>query len=640
VVAPVVTGIAEDDAVTAAQEKLNILLVDDQPAKLLSYEVMLGELGENLIKASSARDALEHLLKHEIAIILVDVCMPEQDGFELAAMIREHPRFQKIAIIFISAIQFAEVDHLRGYQMGAVDYMPVPIVPEVLRAKVKVFLELYRKSKELERLNAELEVRVAERTAELAASNARLIASEGRRNMALSAGNLGSWDWDIARGSCLWDEGLCRIFGVDPATFEVSFDNVRARFHPDDWRRLTATFSEVTPVQTSWRTDFRIVRRDGELRWCIGTAAATYDDNGCLTRLSGVAADITDRKRIEEHQTLLAREVDHRAKNSLAVVQSIVRLTRADSIKNYVAAVEGRIQALSRVHSLLAHSRWEGADVHTLVREELAPYETGGTEHIAMSGPHVAVSAPVAQTLALALHELATNAAKYGALSAKDGRVDLSWDISAGITTLRWKEAGGPAATKPERLGLGLQMIRSGLQSHIGGQANFEWSKKGLVCILAVPTVEAKLSARLVPHRNRVQRTMPDSEGKPHILLVEDEPLVAMMMNGFLDQLDCHVIGPCNSPFEALAFLKENAVDGAILDINLGGETVYPVADALVRLGIPFVFVTGYGSESVDNRFSQVKRLEKPIGFENLRETVRELREAVGERSEPVNLRA
>src|ERR1700733_7447376 len=135
-------------------EKLNILLVDDQPSKLLSYEVMLEELNENLIKASSAREALEQLLKHEIAVILVDVCMPEQDGFELAAMIREHPRYQKIAIIFISAIHLAEVDHLRGYQMGAVDYMPVPVIPEVLRAKVKVFTELYRKSKQLEHLNA------------------------------------------------------------------------------------------------------------------------------------------------------------------------------------------------------------------------------------------------------------------------------------------------------------------------------------------------------------------------------------------------------------------------------------------------------------------------------------------------------
>ena len=623
-----------------SQEKLNILLVDDQPAKLLSYEVMLAELGENLIKASSAREALEQLLKHEIAIILVDVCMPEQDGFELAAMIREHPRFQKIAIIFISAIQFAEVDHLRGYQMGAVDYMPVPIVPEVLRAKVKVFVELYRKSRELETLNAELEQRVVERTAELAASNARLIASEERRNMALSAGNMGSWDWDIARHSCLWDEGLCRIFGVDPMGFEVTFENVRALFHPDDWRRLAAAFSEATPAQSSWRTDFRVLRPDGELRWCIGTAAAIYDNHGRPIRLSGVAADITDRKRTEEHQTLLAREVDHRAKNSLAVVQSIVRLTRAASTKEYIAAVEGRIQALSRVHSLLAHSRWEGADVQTLVQEELAPYQVRGAEHIAISGPHVAVSAPVAQTLALALHELATNAAKYGALSSKKGRVDLSWDVSSGITMLRWKETGGPAATQPQRLGLGLQMIRSGLQSHVGGQASFEWGQGGLVCNLAVPSVEAKAPARLPVRKNRTSREVSGAQAKPCVLLVEDEPLVAMMMNGFLDQLDCRVIGPCNTPFEALAFLKENTVDAAILDINLGGETVYPVADALSRLGIPFAFVTGYGGESVDNRFSQVKRLEKPIGFESLRVTVQELCDAASASLERVNLRA
>ena len=135
-------------------------------------------------------------------------------------------------------------------------------------------------------------------------------------------------------------------------------------------------------------------------------------------------------------------------------------------------------------------------------------------------------------------------------------------------------------------------------------------------------------------------RTGSDAEGKRCILLVEDEPLVAMMMNGFLDQLDCRVVGPCNTPFEALAFLKENAVDAAILDINLGGETVYPVADALARLSVPFVFVTGYGGESVDSRFSQVKRLEKPVGFENLRSVVRELCEAAATDSERINLRA
>jgi signal transduction histidine kinase len=156
------------------QDRVDILLVDDQPAKLLSYEVILSELGENLIKASSAREALEHLLRREIAVVLTDVSMPEVDGFELAEMIRAHPRYERTAIIFVSAIHLTDLDRLRGYAAGAVDYLPVPVVPELLRAKVKVFAELYRKSRQLEQLNAELERRVEERTAELAEANADL----------------------------------------------------------------------------------------------------------------------------------------------------------------------------------------------------------------------------------------------------------------------------------------------------------------------------------------------------------------------------------------------------------------------------------------------------------------------------------
>ncbi|MGD9616752.1 MAG: response regulator [Alphaproteobacteria bacterium] len=156
------------------EEKVNILLVDDQPGKLLSYEVILSELGENLIKAGSANAALEQLLKNDVAVVLIDVCMPDLDGFELAGMIREHPRFQKTAIIFVSAIQVTDLDLLRGYAVGAVDYVPVPVIPDLLRAKVRVFAELYRKTRQLETLNAELERRVEERTAELAQTNAEL----------------------------------------------------------------------------------------------------------------------------------------------------------------------------------------------------------------------------------------------------------------------------------------------------------------------------------------------------------------------------------------------------------------------------------------------------------------------------------
>ena len=139
----------------SADEKVNILMVDDQPAKLLSYEVMLGELGENLIKATSAKEALEILLKTDVAVVLMDVSMPELDGFELATMIRQHPRFQRTAIIFISAVHLTDMDRLKGYEHGAVDYISVPVVQELLRAKVRVFAELHRKTRQLEALNRE-----------------------------------------------------------------------------------------------------------------------------------------------------------------------------------------------------------------------------------------------------------------------------------------------------------------------------------------------------------------------------------------------------------------------------------------------------------------------------------------------------
>src|ERR1700752_2858663 len=151
----------------SVHEEVNILMVDDQAGKLLSYEAILSDLGENLIKTTSAKQALEKLLKIDVAVVLMDVSMPEIDGFELAELIREHPRFQKTAIIFVSAVHLTDMDRLKGYQHGAVDYLSVPIVPEVLRAKVKVFAELHRKKLQLERLNSELEKRVAERTQQL-----------------------------------------------------------------------------------------------------------------------------------------------------------------------------------------------------------------------------------------------------------------------------------------------------------------------------------------------------------------------------------------------------------------------------------------------------------------------------------------
>src|SRR6202041_3452792 len=467
------------------QEQVDILLVDDQPAKLLAYEVILKELGENLVVATSGREALEYILKNEVAVILVDVCMPELDGFELAAMIREHPRFQKTAMIFISAIQVSDLDRLRGYEMGAVDYVPVPVVPEVLRAKIRVFAELYRKTRQLERLNAELEDRVRARTAELEESTSRLVQSEQRRSMAIAAGKMGSWDWDWVNGDWMWDEGQYQIFGVDPQTFRVTPASVQALLHPSDIDELRKAMAQFTKGVRSHEAEFRINRPDGETRWCVGTAAATPDTDGRVVRISGVTVDITERKRAEERQNLLTREVDHRAKNALALAQSIVRLTRGESAKSYMQAVEGRIGALARVHTILSLSSWQGAEITKLVDEELAPYQVN--DQIVFGGSNVQLQPATAQTLAMALHELVTNSAKYGALSTLTGRLAIHWKVEADVLTILWEERGGPAVMEPVSRGFGTRSVIASIESQLGGRAEFDWRPEGLICRLSVP---------------------------------------------------------------------------------------------------------------------------------------------------------
>jgi PAS domain S-box-containing protein len=595
-------------------EKVNILLVDDQPSKLLTYEVILKELGDNLIKASSGKEALEQLLKNEIAVVLMDVSMPELDGFQLASMIREHPRFQKIAMIFVSAIYLAEIDHLRGYEMGAVDYVPVPVVPEVLRAKVRVFADLYRKNRQLERLNAELEQRVSERTAELEASTVRLLQSEQRRSLALAAGNMGSWDWDLTTGTVVWDEGQHAIYGVTPGEYIVTPEHFKVLILPEDWEQLQRGMQTLMEQGIPHKAEYRVRRPNGEVRWCASTAAATKDRDGKVVRVSGVTMDITERKEAEERQALLAREVDHRAKNAMAIVQSIVRLTKAGSIANYVSIIEGRIKALSRAHALLSSSRWQGADLDKLADDELAPYRSAHADRLSISGPKVTLEPTKAQTLALALHELATNAAKYGALSSASGKLSLSWEMQADALTLHWQETAGPETVKPTTTGFGTQIITGSIEKQLGGKTKFEWLPSGLRCTLTIPRgdridvdkVDLPPATRTPPLRAR------------RVMVVEDEALVALVLADQLAELGLSVVGPCSSVAEAKAVADGGDFEAAILDVNLGGELVYPVADLLSSRGIPFVFVTGYGRESIDRRFADTPVLEKPVERELL----------------------
>jgi PAS domain S-box-containing protein len=457
---------------------------------------------------------------------------------------------------------------------------------------------------------------VSERTAELEASNERLRASEQGRSIALAAGQMGSWDWDLVNDEWIWDEGQCRIFGVDAATFKPNPQTVRPLVDPQDIRRLTEMIADFRRGdREGYQTEFRVRRPDGVMRWCFGTAAPTLDESGRVVRVSGVTIDITERKEAEERQDLLAREVDHRARNALAVVQSIVRLTRANNVEGYVAAVEGRIKALARAHALLSDARWHSADLGALVAEELAPYRAGEVDKVQVTGPNVSLPPHMAQGLALALHELATNAAKHGALSSLLGRLSLNWQLRPDYLILEWIEAGGPRVAPPSARSFGLKVIRTSIENQLNGRAIFEWAPPGMQCTLAIPLG----NNAAVRHAKLASHDAPDGAKPSHppsgrrVLLVEDEALVAMMIQECLTESGHSVIGPISRAADALRAAEETDYDAAILDINLGDGMAYPVADIVAARGVPFVFVTGYEADTIDERFGHVPILQKPI---------------------------
>jgi len=308
----------------------------------------------------------------------------------------------------------------------------------------------------------------------------------------------------------------------------------------------------------------------------------------------------------------LAREVDHRAKNILSVVQSICRLSKAEDPEAYMSAVEGRIRSLSIAHTLLSESRWEGADLRKLVGQVLAPYRPGATS---TDGPDILLEPRTAQTIGLTLHELATNAAKYGALTASSGTVTLRWDIENGALNMTWEEAGGPSIRSPITSGYGMQVI-GGSAEQLGGEASFEWQPSGLRCSLVIPLGANTKSLHKSFHEERigeVTRSTSLSIVGNRILVVEDEPLVAMNLSKSLAELGFSVVGPYSTLAKAATAAVETEVDAALLDVNLSGETVYPVAEILASKNVPFAFITGYGTEALPSKYANAPVLQKPV---------------------------
>jgi PAS domain S-box-containing protein len=309
-----------------ADEKVNILMVDDQPAKLLSYEVILADLNENLIKANTASEALNTLLKTDVAVVLMDVSMPDVDGFELADVIRQHPRFQKTAIIFISGVHLTDSDKIQGYRSGAVDYISVPVIPEVLRAKVSIFVELYRKTRMLESLNRELEQRVAERTEALKKSEAQF----RMRAELLEVASEAIMVRDLNGSIQLWNSGAEELYGWSRE--EALGRDLHSLLHTQ-FPVPRKTIERALREQGSWQGNLPQKTKDGSE--IVVAFRKNMNDEG--NAILEVGRDITSQLRAEEalRETeklaamgRVAGIIAHEINNPLAAITNIFYLLR------------------------------------------------------------------------------------------------------------------------------------------------------------------------------------------------------------------------------------------------------------------------------------------------------------------------
>ena len=355
--------------------------------------------------------------------------------------------------------------------------------------------------------------------------------------------------------------------------------------------RLVSYFYVAQDAPRAWTEDeVAFIGEIADLTWA---AAERARSDAALTQA-------------EETEQLLMREIDHRAKNVLAVVQSLAYLTPFVDKDQYVAALSGRIGSLARSHSLLSSSRWSGARLDVLLQQELEPYGAEHDSRVTIAGPPVLIQAEAAQSLGLVIHELATNAGKYGALSTAAGALEVGWRWETDRLILTWRETGGPPTSPPTRQGFGATLIANAGRQ-VGATIAQDWRAEGLVCEIALDRGAAPYfgvpprpaAGDGTPHDDRTADEIRSLAGQ-RVLIVEDEALVAMELAQILTAAGAQVIGPTGDIDEALALVEAGGVDRALLDINLAGRPVAPVASALTLKTIPFVYLTGYQEADVE----------------------------------------
>ena len=551
---------------------VNILLVDDQPAKLLSYEVILQDLGETLLKAQSAREALEHLLRNDIAVILVDVCMPEQDGFELVSMIREHPRYQNTAIIFVSAVLMEEPDRLRGYAAGAVDYVSVPIVPEVLRAKVRVFADLYRKTRELELLNADLEHRVSLRTAELEASSREL----RQLNEEL--------EQRIDQRTREREEALAQLF-------------------------------EAQKLDTI-----------GQL-----TGGVAHDFNNLLMVILGSLNLLKKKLPLEEKSERLVANAVQAAERGAALTQRLLAFARRQELKPQ--AVNFR-QLFDNIEDLLRKAVGPGVEIEKGIPSGLPSLLVDGNQ-LELALLNLFVNARDAMktggTISVSAEE--GGSLPGGGLAAGHYvKISVS-DNGEGMDEATAARAAEPFFTTKglgKGTGLGLSMVH-GLAAQSGGKLELSSIKgQGTTVSLWLP-VAADSEASESPDGSPQEAAVKIARGL-RVLVVDDDPLVRMGTAAMLEDLGHQAI-ETSSGAGAVEILSSDAgFDLVITDHAMPGMTGADLARLIFSTypKLPVILATGYAELPEGQAMADLLRMTKPFTQEQLQAA---LQRAIAERA-------
>jgi PAS domain S-box-containing protein len=458
------------------------------------------------------------------------------------------------------------------------------------------------------------------RRAEIAAK-----AAEEQYEVALQGADLGAWRWNPLTDEAWFSARWADIFGLPPDGAPPSGDACFSRIHPDD-RPLAreAYLAHERGEARMVNVELRMRHEDG--RWLTvlnrGRIFAR-DGAGRPTLVAGTVLDTTERSEAARRQTMLMREVDHRAKNVLAVVQAVVRLTQADDVATFKRALAARIGSLGRTHTLLARQAWAGADLRALLKDELAAYDTPSAGTIRLDGPDVLVTAGAAQPIGMVVHELASNAAKHGALRDTDGTVSVTWSKTTTGLRILWRESTRHLVRPPARHGFGSVLIEGSVRTQLGGTVRFDWTPTGLAVEIDLP-IEATGGHAPAAAINGATQDHVDGHPSGQVLIVEDDVVIATDLAEMTRRLGYGVRGPAPDVSSALDLVRRRP-DMALLDVNLGGESIAPVVDALEQAGIPYAFCTGY--ERIDLVPDEgTPRLRKPVLEADLAGVLAELR--------------